>query len=920
MPDPIQRVEIPVSTEVLPRPNPKSRSLRAMVITSNLAKFKEFREVLGDGYGMDITRVDRDEQVSIEEQCIAIMKEAQFTPHFMLREETTLVNVDSNEDITHYTIDELASFHLSNVRHTSKLSVYKPQWQGEPVRTLSHFTVRDYEQRSYGYIDMEKRVECSHGFGWDSVFVNSVTNLSNEEFFEQFGKKSARQHTASDFIICYLRYKALVSLKHHEMPITKPIDFGATYIHLTQFIQNNPHLSNPFVNQWGVASLRNTMVNDGMFFKAAWSRAVKNFFSPPFSGLPLTAKQGAAEETIFGTHDMLHHAVPDLVCNAKPGKYHFQIYSAWRMISEACTLVLADMFYADGLIQNGVSSDNVDKRIHPLFVAVKDVQMIDDPTRMSVEDRLAFIKSLLFANMRFALHGDDSVWKQVLTQADGTILPEHQQRLDAYKNHFAKFFIGDNAWTRANFDNMNAKRASLDSWIDSVGEDAFRAANIPLLSDICRELGSDLADYNAVSEAVFEYVFTTRLKPSLERPVVDFDDDNLIQSRAFRRYLMGQVSLFSKYPTPLGLEKIKDGMLSRIQNTEPFTIVEQNNICENLKRYIMSLEGMRLMSRAEAKNAIDCFPVFPPVYISYPEMQEKYGTIERCVKEQVEAYTDPAARTAPHPNALFSGLNTDTPVMPPSKPSTSGLFKLTVQQPVIKKAIHLLGAPGVGKSTQTTAISAIIPGVMCISTGNLVRALLAKVEAGVAPLSSVEQEAARSLDIMKAGGLMDDKAVYALLMAHISEDGAGRDAVLKAHTIVFDGVLKEAKNVSAFNQALAAFNQANPNLVVHITAVVDLTADKEMLEQRHQSRVKEAQALKAAQRPDDSNDTYTKRLDLYMNNIHALLTRLSEEHDGIAYSDIDTSGGIEPTTRRLREIIEATTTASTLSQGESMLT
>lgn len=76
-------------------------------------------------------------------------------------------------------------------------------------------------------------------------------------------------------------------------------------------------------------------------------------------------------------------------------------------------------------------------------------------------------------------------------------------------------------------------------------------------------------------------------------------------------------------------------MFARIQDQTPFSNQEQDKIRNLLKQYILGLEGLRLMSREEALNAIDCSPVFPPVYISYQEMQAKYETIANCVDETI---------------------------------------------------------------------------------------------------------------------------------------------------------------------------------------------------------------------------------------------------------------------------------------------
>lgn len=635
-----------IDANIIYQHNPKSRALRAVIITENKKKYQEFYAQLGDGYGMELhqyvpEKTDHPEK-NMAVICEKIMKNMPFSPHFILHEKTTLTSIDRNEDLTLLPLETLAQRELETVIHGSRLHVYKPQWQGEAEKTLSGFTAKYFEKRIHGYIKPHSDYNgCEFGFGWDGLFVNSATNLSHEEFYDKYGKKSARQHAASVFIESYLRYKTLSSMRHHSIPSKNPVDFGHDYIHLTEFVQQEAHLSNPYVHQWGIEKLRNATINEGLFFKAAWSRPVKNYFSPPFSGIPLTAKKDSAEETIFMMHDMLHHLIPDLICDQGTDKKHFNVYSAWRMISEACTLVLADMLYADSLIQNGIARTCVDQRIYPLFEAIKVAQDLSAPENMSNQEQIAFIHQLLFANVRYALLGDDSEWRKLLTDKAGQMLPEHLNRLNAYTAHFEKFFIGDHAWTRANFDNMNKHTDRLHKWIHSVGKPAFTQSNIPLLSDTCTTLEArkiNMNDYKEVVDAVFALIFETRLKPHLQQNQIQFSPDHIIQSRAFRRFLIGQSSLFSRYPVPFNLDHIPQAIFTCIQSDENLTPARQNHFRMLQKQYIHGIEGLRLMSRDEALNAIDCATVFPPVYIAYPAMLEQYGSIVNCVSQCIESY------------------------------------------------------------------------------------------------------------------------------------------------------------------------------------------------------------------------------------------------------------------------------------------
>ena len=261
-------IHIPEHNGTLFCTNPKSAALRVVIITANKAKFEELRAQLGDGYGMEVQQWDRAVSQNLDDEavqtatCQQIMKEQTFSPHFILREETTLVSKKNRENLTALSLEDLAKHALERVIHTSNLKVIKPQWtrakDEKPVTSddneLTGFTVREYEQRSHGYIKRNgsESLTSMHGFGWDALFVNDTTNLTNDAFYQLYGKKSARPHVVSDFIETYLRYKSMLSLKHHQINLRSPIAFGKDYFHLTHFIKSEKHLSNKFVDEWGI--------------------------------------------------------------------------------------------------------------------------------------------------------------------------------------------------------------------------------------------------------------------------------------------------------------------------------------------------------------------------------------------------------------------------------------------------------------------------------------------------------------------------------------------------------------------------------------------------------------------------------------------------------------------------------------------
>jgi adenylate kinase family enzyme len=860
--------------------------------------------------------------------------------------------------------------------------------------------------------------------------------------------------------------------------------------------------------------------------------------------------------------------VPDLICDRPKEQSSYFVYAAWRMISEACTLVLADMLYADGLIKNGVAESGVDPRIYPLFKMIKSIQLPHGEANLSKEEKISFIKKLLEANVCYALLGDDSKWQALLTPPSEHAPSEAaSEKLNAYCQHFGKFFIGDNAWTKANYENMQKNGHLIDDWVRLVGKETFRKSAIPLLSDVMGSLakkGIDCSNYSLVVNAVFESVFEQKIAPQLRHERVMFEEDATIQSKAFRRFLIGQCSLFSGYPRLPNLETLQQDVYRRLASDAPFSNEEQEHYRNQLAKFINGLFGLGLMSLAEAKNAKDCRPVFPPVYISYPAMQKQYGTIAACVQENIINYADnfkqndardkrnpyvkvikgitfidsialedvidttksvddflrqkminagvlfwdeqqqivkkpvvaiaaigglsvclseplpegtirlhmgktvsdliaiddlreamqetmgmqsaysyqnpkskspldlfnltirhghhsiahgaylgvsilglskkaeleftsqrdlihgarltsaraacqdnpcltamseEGAKTSKEALTLIRGViqsfkkegavldwreernsifplsaaqalglngslrnfqklvegmndngkekeyrnilsllndslhalmptlykkgNEDKLIAPEEKVANKvmalGLFKA---QPVAKlpekKALLLLGAPSIGKSTQLELIKETFKNVFCVSTGQLLRDLAARVKKGETQFSQAEKEAIPSLAKMEAGLLADDDAVYQLLMAYLSKGGQGHQAYLACDLLILDGVIKQTSNLTAFNRALDRFNQTQENHPFSIKNVIYLQAPQKTLLERQRLRQLNSQ------REDDALPKYKRRLDNFIAQVDSLIAHYREEGSALL-SIIDASNSKDET-------------------------
>lgn len=254
---------------------------------------------------------------------------------------------------------------------------------------------------------------------------------------------------------------------------------------------------------------------------------------------------------------------------------------------------------------------------------------------------------------------------------------------------------------------------------------------------------------------------------------------------------------------------------------------------------------------------------------------------------------------------MNDSLNNLFPELFKANKSSFTLFAAKPKDIITKRAILLLGAPGVGKSTQTERLLKQLEGVMCVSTGNLVRKLNKKVEANL-QLTEVEKLAAKSLDLMKQGKLMDDKPVYDLLMAHLSPGGEGYQEYCKSHTIILDGVIKAERNIKPFEAALDDFNKHG--MPMSLQQVINISASEEELIQRQKTRVQQALNAGLPQRPDDNVDVYRDRLKNYLSTTEAVIKYY--QTNNYHYSDIDSSRGIDNTTEALANVINTDMTKS----------
>ena len=109
------------------------------------------------------------------------------------------------------------------------------------------------------------------------------------------------------------------------------------------------------------------VANNGAFFRAARTRREVNYWLPGLNaGIPFVAKRDPIHEITFTAHDFGHFLIPDLVYTGNNSTNGRRAYILYRMLSEAVTMVFADMLFVETLRLSGHEYDYSKRHIHPL--------------------------------------------------------------------------------------------------------------------------------------------------------------------------------------------------------------------------------------------------------------------------------------------------------------------------------------------------------------------------------------------------------------------------------------------------------------------------------------------------------------------------------------------------------------------------
>ncbi|MNU31241.1 hypothetical protein D3C71_197600 [compost metagenome] len=550
--------------------------MRIALLTSNHHKAQEIASALGS-HGQKMTAVPIDGDTVEIAKIQALLDEGY---DFVLREETCLFNPETDAKIEG-TPDDMAT-----VINKSGLAAWR---QGEGRRIIA----KQYISEVHGFIDADLRVADEDVYGWDDIFVPIDSGLSLHDMKHRHIKTSARQLSVGRFLADHVHFSSRLDMRFFPMNQDRTFEFNSKAF---DFITTNPLIAAGTSGTY-LENILWHVLRSGVFFRSAANRKEKNYWLPGLNaGIPLTQKKDPIHEITFLFHDIMHFQLPDLIPDWG-GSIARDVYVTHRIIGEALTLVLADMIFIDNMSRSGVEYDFSKRLIYPLY------------QNMDVGRSLADMRSVVKAMALYAVRGDDRLLRSLLKPGQ-----EAMDALEAFKGKYGRFFEEDLRWTEHNFDQFASQRDYIDRWLDEiVGRENLLASGLETVTSFALGL-DDRKGEKDLFDAIFDLVFE---RVARNATTEENCAAGLSTSNAFKRYMIGQLSIFARYSDVLDAPAIRKKLMSMVSNPKELGEAEISGMTGLYETYVRMLERRNLIDHSDALTYRSMHPVFPPFYVFY---------------------------------------------------------------------------------------------------------------------------------------------------------------------------------------------------------------------------------------------------------------------------------------------------------------
>lgn len=553
------------------------------VLTRNDFKWNEINSILKN-YGLQGFQAHSMSDVVVNN------KNNKVTDYIILREETELIR-----DQAVVNTDNLN--HLDMVTHSSRLIVDVVK-EGNKENVVITKEVN-------GFIDLTKKSNANDIYNWDDIFVELETMKSYQEMKKYTNKFSARTKVISEFVESLISFKDKVDLNHNPFNQESVLSFNGE---INNLIDENKYISIHKKNDM-LKGLMNHVKNEGLFTRSAMNKTQRNYWFPSLNaGLPLVPKKDEIHEVTFMFHDLMHHAMPDLILSGVDNQFTKDAYIIHRMLSEAITIVMSDMMFINELVESGIEYDWTKRKIYPIFEEFKKGGVT--PER---------VKELVWANVQFALLGD----------VEPLIELSNESVVRPYEEKYSKFFIEDYRWTLNNYESMMQSKNIIKKWYDNVEEFIPRNRKIEHFSNILSS--KDDLNYKDKVNLIFEEVWSL-LETNMK--TVESLDSSVTSKNAFINYMVGQMFVFFKFE----MKGVSDEMFGLIKNElrclKALSPNDVKRIRTFFNTYIEKLNKMNIISNVEKNNFKEMIPLFETFFVFY-ESQLKFDSVKDVVNNLI---------------------------------------------------------------------------------------------------------------------------------------------------------------------------------------------------------------------------------------------------------------------------------------------
>eukprot|EP00435_Cladocopium_sp_Y103_P054757 s480_g17.t5 len=504
-----------------------------------------------------------------------------------------------------------------------------------PTPSERHLVHSTYSSAVEGYVDLSKR-GAPEAFGWDDVVVLTSTGKTYQDMLKLRLKFSPRDFNVNRWLIDHVHYKQRKTtnfINDRSKGFSKTISFADSES-VASFVAQNEFFNNEVAQRSGLSGVFIAVANNGAFFRSAQSRRELNYWLPGLNaGIPFVAKKDPIHEITFTAHDFGHFLIPDLVFTGNTSSNARRTYIIYRMMSEATTMVFADMLFVETLRLSGYAYDWSKRKIHPLFqeTGLK-------PFDGNRQHFFSEMRKLLEANVEYCLMGSTKKYLELIKQHKGEA-ENSSQVLDDFKAKYMPFFVEDYRWTSANFQNMAQRAEEYQRWwqmaapVVQAGRLDGMDNGIGLETAAWRSARGGRTEKNEGPDSpaeelipkIFQRVFETRLKPVFDGDGYAMEAPHVRLKNAYVRYLVGQMIIFARYDfleeSHRYAAKLTDLVRQKVENFTEETVETARGLYAQFLRVLLRKS---LITPDDYEVYQQICPLFDPVYVFYDEQKDFY--------------------------------------------------------------------------------------------------------------------------------------------------------------------------------------------------------------------------------------------------------------------------------------------------------